>query len=83
MFRKVFYPILFLVGTAVSVAADESTATPTATCLANAKSQTAREACIGESARVCEAAIKSLTPLDTVICINSETEQWQTCMTGL
>lgn len=51
--------------------------TPTGKCLVEAKTDSARAACIGETARVCEKTFAAPTPLDQAVCLNDETEWWR------
>ena len=77
MLRRLLPPLLFLAVAGVAGAAEQLSPPPTGACLASATSDSARAACIGETARVCRAELRNATPVEIALCINAETEWWQ------
>jgi len=73
MHRHLLPVLTLLLATGPSFAAP----TATATCLAAASDAGAREACIGATAQACLAETADPTPLDSAVCLNTETEWWQ------
>ncbi|MGF1658626.1 MAG: lysozyme inhibitor LprI family protein [Rubrimonas sp.] len=81
MRRRHLLPALLVLASlnAAAAAADPARkpAPATEACLAEAGSDEARRACIGESARACRAALRKPDPVDAALCLNTETGWWR------
>lgn len=72
--------LLVLASLNAAVAAADPARKPipaTETCLAEAGSDAARRACVGESARACRKALRKPDPVDAALCLNAETGWWR------
>jgi len=77
MFRTLLLSALLLGGAGAAQAEEPADFPDTESCLKAARSDSARRACIGVSAKACRAALPNPNPLDKALCINAETEWWQ------